>query len=165
MPSTPRRPDPTAREDDYRDYEDRDIDEGWPYSDKDSVPRDPNSPYGSSVSNFDKSDGPGIEVSRKPVIRSSGGPWKDHKTSLGAIADDDLEEQIYAVLESDRNLNTNGISVTVHKGVAELSGRVERESDRIHVGRSVLAIPGVHDIIDDLITIAADSHIPEDSDE
>lgn len=165
MPNSRKRPDPTAREDDYRDYDDRDIGEGWPYSDQDSVRRDPNSPYGSSVSNFDKSNGPGIEVSTNPVIRSSGGPRKNHEAALDAIADDDIEERIYAVLEADKNLNTTGISVTVHNGVAELSGRVERQEDRVHIGRAVLAVSGVRDIADDLITIAADSHIPPDADE
>jgi hypothetical protein len=57
-----------SREDDFRDLEQRDIRDGWPYADKDADPREArNAPYGAPDANFDQLDNDGVEVSLDPV--------------------------------------------------------------------------------------------------
>ncbi len=55
---------PVSREEDYRDYEERNRDEGWPYSDEPgATSADPgNRPYGETPANFDRDPNPGFRV-------------------------------------------------------------------------------------------------------
>lgn len=154
----------TTREEDYRDYDKRNIGEGWPYADQDMRPAERNAPYGTTTSNLDEAGNIGAEVENRPVIHSHGGPNPAASAEHGVIEDDDLEERIFNALESDSALDTDLFTVTVHNGIANLEGRVETKALRLRVETLVLSVKGVRGCNNRLTTIGADSHIPSDAD-
>lgn len=155
----------TAREEDYRDYEDRNIGEGWPYADDDMLPAPKNDAYGQPHSNFDETGHVGAEISRKPVIDSEGGPNISATREAGLIEDDDLEVRISDILEQDERVGSPElITITVHRRVATLDGKVETEEMRRLSETLALSVSGVEGCLNNLILIGADSHIPKDAD-
>jgi len=154
----------TDREEDYRDYDKRNIGDGWPYADEDGLPADRNVPYGGTVSNFDESGRVGVEVARRPEIESHGGPAVTSAGEESVIEDDVLEEQIMDVLTQNESFLAELITVTVHEGVATLSGEVETAHDRALARTLTLAVRGVRGCVNELVLIGVDSHIPSDSD-
>lgn len=152
----------TSREDDFRDYDDRSIREGWPYADEDAIAAEENGAYGASESNFDRADGPAAEIADDPAIESEGGPALDPASADDAIADDALEETIVEMLE-EHDLNGNRFTVTVHDAVATIAGRVETPEERVVLTRLILSVPGVRNVVDELHMTGVDSHIPPDA--
>lgn len=65
----PRKEKALSRDEDYRDYEERDLREGWPYSDgSGSTSRSPeNRSYGATGANFDEDRGKGFIVDERPA--------------------------------------------------------------------------------------------------
>lgn len=154
----------TVREEDYRDYEDRNIDEGWPYADEDRLPASRNAPYGSTESNFDETGPVGVDISREPAIRSHGGPELSPTAEPQEIADDVLEEKVTTQLDNDERIEVALLDVTARKGVVAVTGKVETDVQRLLVERLVLSVTGVRGFTDGLSVIGTDSHIPRDSD-
>lgn len=157
-------PPETAREEDYRDYDKRNIGDGWPYADEDGLPVDRNAPYGGTGSNFDESGRVGVEIAGRPEIESHGGPSLSSASEEDAIEDDVLEERITELLSEKENFDIDLITVTVHDGVATLTGGVESAHDRTLAQTLTLAVPGIRRCINELVPIGLDSHIPGDSD-
>ncbi len=157
-------PPETAREEDYRDYDKRNIGDGWPYADEDGLPTERNAPYGGTGSNFDESGRVGVEIARRPEIMSDGGPSLSSAGEEDAIEDDVLEERITDILSQKENFAIELITVTVHDGVATLSGEVESAHDRALAKTLTLAVPGIRGCVNELVLIGLDSHIPSDSD-
>ena len=156
-----RDPAATSREDDFRDYEEREIDEGWPYADEDAVKTGENVGYGTSESNFDKVDGPGAEIADAPAIASQGGPSLSPSSEDPVIEDDAIGEQIALAFESN-GLDSENITINVHQGIAELSGRVDTDEEKSKLVRVALAVPGVENVTDALTLSGVDGHIPTD---
>jgi hypothetical protein len=154
----------TDREEDYRDYDKRNIGDGWPYADEDGLPADRNAPYGGTGSNFDESGRVGVEIARRPEIESHGGPALSPAGEENVIEDDVLEEQITEVLSQNESFLPDLITVAVHEGVATLSGEVETAHDRALARTLTLAVRGVRGCVNELVLIGVDSHIPSDSD-
>lgn len=157
-------PPETAREEDYRDYDKRNIGDGWPYADEDGLPADQNAPYGGTGSNFDESGRVGVEIGERPEIESHGGPKLSQAGEDDVIEDDVLEEQITDMLTENENYDPNLITVTVHHGVATLSGEVETDHARALAKTLTLAVRGVRGCVNEMVLIGVDSHIPSDSD-
>ena len=151
----------TSREDDFRDYEARDIDGGWPYADEDAHGRPGNAGYGMTDSNFDSAAHPPAEIADEPAIHSDGGPSPAPSSVDPAIDDDALGEQIAAALENN-GLDGEVLTITVHNGVAELAGRVDTDEEKSELLRVALAVPGVRNVKDGLKLSGVDSHIPTD---
>lgn len=154
----------TDREEDYRDYDKRNIGDGWPYADEDGLPADRNAPYGGTGSNFDESERVGVEIARRPDIETRGGPALSPEGEEGVIDDDVLEERITDILSEKEAFNMELITVTVHNGVATLTGEVEAAHDRALAKTLTLAVPGIRGCVNELVLIGVDSHIPSDSD-
>ncbi|MET3615028.1 hypothetical protein ABID16_003371 [Rhizobium aquaticum] len=157
-------PPETAREEDYRDYDKRNIGDGWPYADEDGLPADRNAPYGGTGSNFDESGRVGVEIAHRPEIVSDGGPSLSSAGEEDSIEDDVLEERITDILAEKENFAIELITVTVHDGVATLTGEVESAHDRALAKTLTLAVPGIRGCVNELVLIGLDSHIPSDSD-
>jgi hypothetical protein len=154
----------TAREEDYRDYDKRNIGEGWPYADEDLQPASRNAPYGTSTSNLDESGNVGAEISGEPAMESHGGPSVAASLEHRSIEDDGLEEKISERLETIKELDPDLITVTVHNRVATLEGHVDTESLRMRAQTLALEVKDVRGCVNRLVLIGADSHIPSDSD-
>lgn len=165
MPATPKTDkSDRSREADYTDYESRDVREGWPYSDEDSATgRRLESGNPSRILGEDELSN--MQVSEEPAIQSSGGPRVDPETEDGTIADDDLEERIFNFLSEKDDLDASNVTVTVHDGVATLSGSVETRDARNLVNRLVGSIAGIRETRNELSTTDVGSHIPSDYDE
>lgn len=157
---------PTSREADYRDYEERDIDDGWPYADAqpdlDSSAR--NEAYGETDENFDETGNPGFETGSDAAIRSRGGPDLIKDDPDRDIADDVLEETINDRLE-DADIDTSSFEVQIDEGVVTLEGEVDTAEDRRRVGLTVQRVAGVRSVHNRLTLRAADAGLPSDWDE
>ena len=160
-------PKKASREDDYRDYEQRDIRDGWPYSDSDGDQgAKKNAPYGTPDANFDQLGDKGVEVSSDPADRAVDGaplPFSDEEG--GNIADDDLEERLTQALEN-AGVDLDSLEITVRRSVAHVDGAVDSEEDRQRLIASIRAVGGVRDVrAGGLQSRGVDSHIPRDVDE
>jgi hypothetical protein len=160
MASMTRTPQPKSREEDYRDYNERDISEGWPYADEELVAKK-NEAYGVE---FDDEDKTSVEISDEPTIESQGGPSLFPEAAEGAVEDDGVEELIYERLTNTRRWEDNQLTISMHDGVAKLEGKVETEHDRQLINQIALGTPGVKDTINRITLIGVDSHIPRDAD-
>ncbi|CZT34292.1 BON domain-containing protein [Rhizobium sp. 9140] len=151
----------TRREEDYRDYEDRDLKEGWPYADDVSgSPVDvANRSYGETPESFDESGNPGFETSDETVRIGHGGPDILRDDPEADTDDDGLEEALSNALE-EHEIDTSAVEIKVLRGVAELSGEVETAADRRAVEELAYRIPGISKVRNDLTTIAVDAAFP-----
>jgi len=157
-----------SREDDFRDYEERDTREGWPYADRDGDrAAKANAPYGAAGANLDELDNKGVEVASDPAERDVDGaplPFTDGEED--AIAADDLEARIVEALEADGRVDLDSLQLTIRDGIAELDGAVDSEDDRRHLVALVGRMKGLRGVrADTLLTRGVDSHIPRDTDE
>lgn len=155
----------TSREEDFRDYEQRDIREGWPYADDDAARRAArNAPYGARGANLDQAEDAGVEIAADPEIRDVDGaplPFSDGEEDV--IADDDLEERIMQALEEDGRIDPASLDLTIRGGIAELDGSVDSEEDRRHLVGLLRRVKGVRAVqADGLMTRGVDSHIARD---
>jgi hypothetical protein len=149
------------REEDFRDYEQRDIGEGWPYADNEPVKKR-NAAYGDTSDELDPTN---AEIASDTYIESEGGPALFPDEEGGSITDDGIEEEIANKLSDSGRWNDNQIEVTVRNGIATIEGEVETEHDRQLINQVVLRTAGIKDTQNNLSVIGADGHIPSDVDE
>lgn len=153
----------TSREEDYRDYEARDLDGGWPYPDEDMSRKKRNEAYGAAPAGLEGDSNPGAEIASNPEIRSEGGSPFAQDTPGAAIDDDALEEQIFDQLTDREDIDLSQIIVTVRNGIAELTGRVDRIDATFVAEQIAGAVPGVRFVRNRLVSMGIDSHIPSDA--
>jgi hypothetical protein len=163
MSTTPENPRETSRAEDYRDFEERDIDEGWPYPDRDAAGAKRNEAYGRSPAGLESDGNAGTEVADAPAIQSGGGPAISRDIAHEAIEDDGLEETISNLLADRDDLDAEQITVRVLDGVVELSGSVETVQAASLAERIADAVPGVGRVRNQLVLTGVDSNIPEDA--
>lgn len=157
-----------SREEDFRDYEERDIRDGWPYPDSGDTRRaGQNAPYGTPAANLDQVDNEGLEIAGDPAARDvDGAPLPFSDDTGDAIADDDLEARITQALEEDDRVDLASLDLTLRGGIIELDGAVDSEDDRRHLIGLLRRVKGVHDVhADGLLARGVDSHLPRDVDE
>ncbi|UDF30722.1 UNVERIFIED_ORG: BON domain-containing protein [Roseateles sp. XES5] len=156
-----------SREEDFRDYEQRDIRDGWPYAGDDGARlAGQNRPYGAPGAGLDRMDNEGIEIAADPADCDVDGaplPFADENET---IADDDLEARIVQWLEDDVRVDLALLDLTVRDGVVQLDGAVDSEDDRRHLIGLLRRVKGVGDVrAEGLQARGVDSHIPRDADE
>jgi hypothetical protein len=149
------------REEDFRDYQERDLGEGWPYADGEPKKKR-NAEYGAASDELDPQN---YEIAADTAIESGGGPSLFPDEEEGTIDDDAIEERIATKLSDSGRWSDNQIELTVNNGVVTIEGEVETEHDRQIINQFVLRTPGVRDTIDNLLLIGVDSHIPSDADD
>lgn len=153
----------TSREEDYRDYEERDLDDGWPYPDGDTAKKKANEAYGVAPAGLEGDTNPGAEIAGNPEIRSEGGPALAQGIAREAIDDDALEEQIYDELTRRDDIDEDQITVTVRDGIAELTGNVD-QGDAAFIAEQIAgSVAGVRFVRNRLVSMGVDSHIPNDA--
>ncbi len=153
-----------SREEDFRDYEERDTRDGWPYADDDARQVTRNAPYGSRGNTRDLLDTEGVAITRDPAVRDVDGaplPFEDGADNV--IADDDLEARILEALEEDDRIDLATLDLTIRDGIAVLDGSVDSEEDRRHLIGFLRRVKGVRDVqADGLLARGVDSHFPSD---
>ncbi len=89
--------DDISREEDFRDYDDRNIDEGWPYDDAAGAGSRSvdNNAYGQPAANFDRDRNPGYRID-EPDADGAEQRLRDgiRPETIGREDADDLEERI-----------------------------------------------------------------------
>jgi hypothetical protein len=156
----------TRREEDYRDYEDRDLKDGWPYSDEvtGSQTDVANRSYGETGESFDEAGNPGFETSDETVRIGHGGPDILRDDPEADTDDDGMEEALSNALE-DHDIDTSSVEIKVLRGVAELSGEVETAADRRAIEELAYRISGITKVRNDLTTMAVDAALPSGLDD
>lgn len=151
----------TRREEDYRDYEDRDLKDGWPYADDVSgSPTDvANRSYGETTESFDESGNPGFETLDETVRIGHGGPDILRDDPEADTDDDGMEEALSNALE-EHDIDTSAVEIKIMRGVAELTGEVETAEDRRAIEALAYRIPGISKVRNELTTLAVDAALP-----
>jgi hypothetical protein len=149
------------REEDYRDFGQRDLGEGWPYADGEPIKKR-NAAYGETSDELDPTN---MQVADQPFIDSEGGPSLFPDEENGSIDDDGIEERITERLSETERWSDNQLEVTVRRGIAEINGEVDTASESSLIERIVLGTSGVRDATNNLVLLGADSHIPSDADD
>lgn len=156
-----------SREDDYRDYDQRNIREGWPYADGAGATATPveNRGYGETGANFDRDRNEGFRIDAinadgfEPDVATPVLPTTD-----GREDDDQLESDIATALESHDDTILAGLDIHVDGHVVTLRGSVDTAEERRMVELKVLGVNGVSDVKNFITTLGVDSHIPDDGD-
>ncbi|MEK1860441.1 BON domain-containing protein [Rhizobium leguminosarum] len=151
-----------SREEDYRDLEERNIDDGWPYAD-DSGADPANRPYGETAANFDSDPNKGFRVDGT----DEDGNENRLKDSLRADTidrdeSDDLEARVNDNLENIPEVDIDSIEVHADGHVVTLEGSVETIGIARKVELGALSVDGVRHVRNKLQLTGVDAHIPND---
>lgn len=154
-----------SREDDYRDYDQRNIGEGWPYADGPGATAAPveNRGYGETGANFDRERNEGFRVDRveaggfEPALATP-----DEPSTEGREEDDQLESDISVALEDFDDTILTGLDIHVDGNVVTLRGAVDTPEERRALELKVLGVDGVGQVKNFITTLGVDSHIPTD---
>ncbi len=163
MTGTIKSPQETSREEDFRDYKERDLDDGWPYPDEDDSRVKRNEAYGEVPAGLEADGNEGVEIAANPAIQSAGGPSLSRAIAGEAIEDDALEEEIFNRIMDEQGLDDQQVTVTVREGVVDITGEVETRDVADRITRIAAATKGVREVRNGLVTIGVDSHIPADT--
>lgn len=157
--------DDTSREEDFRDFDDRNIDEGWPYADQPGAGSGPvdNAAYGTSGANAEKDRNPGF------MIDGAGAdgleePLKDSlRPGTAGLEDaDELEERITDAIDALGVIDMDLIDVHVDRGIVTIEGEVDDAPTAHQIIRHIQAVKGVRKIANHLRLVGVDSRIPDE---
>ncbi|SFB37245.1 BON domain-containing protein [Rhizobium sp. NFR07] len=157
--------DDVSREEDFRDFDDRNIDEGWPYADQPGAASGPvdNAAYGNSGANTEKDRNPGF------LLDDAGAdgleePLKDslRPGTMGLEDSDDLEERITDTIDGLGIIDMDLIDVHVDRGIVTVEGEVDDAPTAHQILRQVQAVKGVRKVVNHLRLVGVDGSIPDD---
>ncbi|MEN3149230.1 BON domain-containing protein [Neorhizobium sp. IRAMC:178] len=155
--------DDISREEDFRDYDDRNIDEGWPYDDAGGARPVDNAAYGDPKANFDTNRNRGYQVDN---VESDGSEERLVDTirpgTKGIEEADDLEERITDAIEDLDVIDMASIDVHVEDGTVTLEGAVDDAATSRKIVRRIQRVAGVRELVNNLRLEGVDSHIPDD---
>jgi len=157
--------DDISREEDFRDYDDRNIDEGWPYDDAAGAGSRAvdNSAYGEPAANFDRERNRGYRIDEADAdgaeqrLRDGLGP-----ETIGREDSDDLEERITDKLLDLDIVEVDLIDVHVDGDRVTLEGVVDDSPTSQRLAREVERIGGVRLVVNNLRLAGVDSRIPDE---
>lgn len=154
-----------SRIEDYRDYEDRNVDEGWPYDDDAGAASKPpaNRAYGETAANFDQDTNAGFEV--EPM--AADGDLPDPALAAApesdpGIADDDLEERVLDALTGVDGFEENLIDIRAKDGIIALEGTVDEQPLLARILATATAVKGVQKVKNRIRLNGVDAYLPSD---
>lgn len=154
-----------SREEDYRDFEERNVDDGWPYADgAGSRAASPdNRAYGETAANFDRERNQGFRID------GTDEDGNENRLKDGLQADsidrgesDDLEARVNENLENIPDVDIDSIEVHADGHVVTIEGSVETIGIARKVELGALSVDGVHHVRNKLQMIGLDAHIPNE---
>ncbi|MGL3605473.1 BON domain-containing protein [Rhizobium sp. G187] len=156
-----------SREADYRDYDQRNIADGWPYSDGAGAVDQPvaNRSYGETDANFDRDRNGGFRVDTveadgfQPAPAMPDAPTTDHR-----VDEDALEADVATALEDLDDSLISALDIHVDGEIVTLRGAVDTAEERRMLELRVLGVRGVGSVKNFITTLGVDSHIPSDAD-
>ncbi|MDK1384653.1 BON domain-containing protein [Sinorhizobium sp. 8-89] len=148
------------REEDYRDFEERNIRDGWPYSDQpDAAPNKPkNRAYGEPEANFDREQKSGFSIEGKEEVGTDSQLTSKQEPIRQS---DDLEVRVTEYLESMEDLDINSIDVHARGGTIILEGAVETAAIARKIELAVLSFHGVRHVRNNLRVAGVDARVPD----
>ena len=158
-------PNDSTREEDYRDYDTRNIDDGWPYADPAGAAARPvdNAAYGDPDANFDRERNRGYHVDK---VDDQGLEEQGPDTVLpgtdGFSVSDDVEERVTEALDDLGDVPMDSIDVHAENGVVTLEGVVDDRAISARISRTVERVAGVGRVVNNLRLAGIDTHIPGD---
>jgi len=158
--------DDITREEAYRDYVSRNIDQGWPYADKSGGSSESvvNPAYGDPRANVDREPNTGFLVDEADASGLEEGPSGDAAPSIEALEEsDDLEERVHDAIEELDLIQMELIDIHVEDGRVTIEGTVDGAAIARMITAAVLRVPGVRTIVDNLHRGGVDNQIPADS--
>lgn len=153
---------PSSREEDYRDFEERDLDEGWPYADDGAAGArgSDNRPYGGAAgSDSERNAGfrlDGIDENGNENRLKEPMPHVIHREDA-----DELEARVHDNLENIPDVDVSSIDIHAEGHVVTLEGAVETIGQARKIELGALSVDGVHHVRNKLETTGVDSHIPD----
>jgi hypothetical protein len=155
--------DDISREEDFRDYDDRNIDEGWPYDDAAGVRPVDNAAYGDPKANFDSDRNRGYQVDS---VESDGSEERLVDTirpaTEGIEEADDLEERVTDAVDELDMIDMASIDVHVEDGTVTIEGAVDDAATSRKIARRIQRVAGVREVVNNLRLEGVDSNIPDD---
>lgn len=161
-----KRKDELSREEDYRDFEQRDLEDGWPYADESGASRKPvgNAAYGEAGGDFDRERDQGVRITRSGEEAGDPPAYPETGDERRTEDEDQLESDIAALIEDIPGVNSDAIDIRVEGRVVTLGGSVDTADERRLLEMKVLGVRGVERVRNRIETIGSDSHIPRDTD-
>ncbi|MBF2716231.1 BON domain-containing protein [Agrobacterium vitis] len=154
-----------STEDELRDLEERDINDGWPYSDTPAAASDApeNRAYGETAGNFDRDNNGGYRID---TVEADGEekPLKDSLSpaTIGREDSDDIESRISERFEAVDDMVLDNIEISVDGHTATLSGMVDTNEEMRMAARLALSVPGVRHVINEIEAMGVDAHQPDE---
>jgi len=160
-----RNPNNTTREEDYRDYDTRNIDEGWPYADAAGAAAKPvdNAAYGGTGANFDRDRNRGYHVDgvdadgQEDRLEDSLRPGTE-----GMDVSDDLEERVSTAIEGIEEVTMDAIDLHAEQGIVAIEGVVDDGALAQRITAVVEGVAGVRGVVNNVRLAGVDSHIPDE---
>ncbi len=155
----------TTREEDYRDYEERDLKDGWPYDDDAGSSSEPseNRPYGETDANFDEGSSKGFTVTKTDANgQQEREPDSRMPTTADLVESDDIEERVMDALSDVEGASPEMIDVRSEGSIIILEGEVDDAATARQLGRIARSISGVTSVRNLIQIIGVDANIPED---
>ncbi len=155
----------TPREEDYRDYESRNIEDGWPYADAAGASSRPvgNGAYGTSKANFDRERNRGYHVDnvdaqgRQDRLQDNPYPGTEGLEDM-----DDLEERSSNAIDNIEDVSMAAIDLHAADGVVTIEGSVDEVSQSRQIKTVVENVSGVRHVINNLRVTGVDATIARD---
>ncbi|MDO1583739.1 BON domain-containing protein [Rhizobium oryzicola] len=157
-----------SREEDYRDYDTRNIDDGWPYADQAGATAGAvdNAAYGDPSANFDRERNKGFMVDSADETGLEE-RIKDRATpaTQGLEDDDDLEERVTDAIDALDLVPLETIDIRADGTTVTLEGTIDDDDTMRRLIGHVRRMPGVSKVVNNLTLAGVDTHIPDDDDE
>lgn len=151
-------------EDELRDLEERDLRDGWPYSDTPGAASEApeNRAYGETAGNFDRDPNQGFRIDGVDATGEEG-PLKDglRPDTIGREDSDDVENRIAERFEAS-DLMLDNVEISVDGHTATLGGMVDTNGEMRMAVRLALSVPGVRHVINEIEAVGVDAHQPDD---
>ncbi|MDQ0456066.1 BON domain-containing protein [Rhizobium paknamense] len=154
-----------AGEEDFRDQEERDLRDGWPYSDQEGAVSQPaeNRAYGETPANFDRDSNPGYRVDETDA---DGQEERLHDRLLpetqGREDADEIESRLQERLELVDNADFSNVELHVEGHSVTMTGTVDTNEERRIAARMALGVTGIRHVINQIETLGVDTHQPDD---
>jgi hypothetical protein len=157
--------DDVSREEDFREYDDRNIDDGWPYPDQPGQAAGPvdNAAYGEAEDSPATNRNPGFMVD-EAAASGLEEPISDslRPGTMGLEEADDLEERITDAIDNLGIIDMDLIDVHVDRRIVTIEGEVDDAATAHAIIRRMQSVNGVGKIVNNLRLAGVDSRIPND---
>jgi hypothetical protein len=154
-----------STEEEFRDDDQRNIADGWPYADGEGATAAPiaNRGYGETGANFDQDRNQGFRIDDVNADGFEPQPATPVlPTTDGREDDDQLESDVATALEEFDDDLLTGLDIHVDGHVVTLRGAVDTAEERRAIELKVLGVTGVSKVKNFITTLGVDSHIPDE---